>query len=45
MLWLFTRLLTSIPECLGFADIIFIVAICIVLLAVSFLNNISKGGN
>ena len=45
MLWLFTRTILSIPDCIGFADIVFIVAICIVLIAIGFLNNLSKGGN
>lgn len=45
MLWLFTKILSSIPDCIGYADIVFVSAICIVLIAIGFLNNISKGGN
>ena len=45
MLWLFTRLLTSIPECIANVDIIFIIALCIVFIAIGFLNKLSKGGN
>lgn len=45
MVALFCQLLVSIPEVLTMVDIIFIVAICIVIISIGFINKISKGGN
>lgn len=45
MLYFLTHLLTSVPDCLSFCDIPFIAGCCIVLIAIGFLNSLSKGGN
>lgn len=45
MVSLFCQLLISIPLVLSMVDIIFIVAICIIIIVIGFLNKLSKGGN
>lgn len=45
MLYFLVHQLTAFWDCLQFCDIPFICAVIIVLIAIGFLNNLSKGGN
>lgn len=45
MLYFLTHQFLAFWDCLTFCDIPFIIGAVIVLIAIGFLNNLSKGGN